>query len=142
MRIRLALGLGLAALVAGCGATGPSSAERVVRAWSHALNAGDNRAAASLFAPGAKVVQAGQVLRLSSRADAVRFNAGLLCSGRIVALSSHGDTATATFRLGDRKMRLCDGPGQRATAVFRVSKGKIVLWHQLEARSAPQGPVV
>jgi hypothetical protein len=39
----------------------------------------------------------------------------------------------ATFRLGDRQHSRCDGPGDLATAIFRVVKGKIVLWHQAES---------
>ncbi|MDP8911479.1 MAG: hypothetical protein M3M94_05375, partial [Actinomycetota bacterium] len=58
--------------------------------------------------------------------------------GRIVALSSDGETARATFVLGDRGKHRCDGLGQRAQAVFRVREGKIVLWHQLaEPREPP-----
>lgn len=126
----------LVALLAGCGG-GPSSAEGVVRAWSKAVNGGDNEAAARLFAPGARVVQGALVTRLETRAAAVAWNASLPCSGRIVELSSKGDTTTATFVLGHRRTSRCDGPGQRARAVFRVDEGKIVVWHQL---AAVQGP--
>ena len=110
----------------------------VVRAWSRALNAGDDRAAAKLFARGAEVVQGEEVLRLRTQADAFAFNAALPCSGRIVSLRSRGDTATATFRLGERPAHRCDGPGQHATAVFRVRKGKIVL----SSDQGSAGPVV
>lgn len=119
----------LALLVGGCGGS-PPSAESVVRAWNEALNADDNRGAADLFAPNAEVVQGARVLRLRTHADAVAWNSALPCSGRIVAIRSKGQTATATFVLGDRQHSRCDGPGQRATAIFRVVKGKIVLWHQ------------
>ena len=143
MRSRLALGLAVAAFLAGCGESGgASSAAGVVRAWTKALNADDNEAAAKLFARGAQVVQAGEVLTLATHADAVAFNAALPCSGQIVSLTSHGDSATATFRLGERKTRRCDGPGQHATAVFRVRRGKIVLWHQTSSDNGPGGPVV
>lgn len=119
----------LAALVAGCGGS-PPSAESVVRAWNEALNADDNRGAADLFAPGAEVVQGARVIRLRTHAQAVAWNSALPCSGRLVAIRSKGQIATATFLLGDRQHSRCDGPGQRATAIFRVVKGKIVLWHQ------------
>jgi len=142
LRSRLALGLVFALLLAGCGDAGASSVTSVVRAWSKALNDDDNVAAAKLFARGAQVIQAGEVVTLSTRADAVEFNAALPCSGQIVSLSSHGDTVTATFRLGERKARRCDGPGQHATAVFRVRKGKIVLWHQTSSDQGSAGPVV
>ena len=102
-----------------------------MRAWSEAVNAGDNEAAAGLFARGARVVQAGRVRTLETHAEAIAWNAGLPCSGRVVSIATRGDTATATFLLGDRETRHCDGPGSRATALFRVRDGRIVLWHQL-----------
>jgi limonene-1,2-epoxide hydrolase len=119
----------LAFLAAGCGESSPS-AESVVRAWNEALNSDDNRGAADLFAPNAEVVQGVQVIRLRTHADAVAWNSALPCSGRIVSIQSKGEMAKATFLLGDRPHSRCDGPGQRATAIFRVVKGKIVLWHQ------------
>ena len=130
------------ALLAGCGGADHSPAG-VVRAWSKALNAGDNHAAADLFAPGAQVIQGPVVIRLRTHADAIVWNAGLPCSGKIVALSTSGATVTATFLLGDRPTSACDGPGHRATAVFRIRGGKIVLWHQVpETASPPPAPAV
>jgi limonene-1,2-epoxide hydrolase len=120
------------ALLAGCG-SGGTSPERVVRAWSKALNAGDNDAAADLFAKNAEVVQGSVVTRLRTHADAVAWNTDLPCSGKIVSLSAHGPVVRATFVLGDRKSSPCDGPGKRAAAVFRIRGGKIVLWHQVPA---------
>jgi limonene-1,2-epoxide hydrolase len=142
LRSSLALGLVFAFLLTGCGGSSGSSVTSVVRAWSKALNDDDNQAAAKLFARGAQVVQGGAVLTLTTRADAVAFNESLPCSGEIVSLKAHGDTATATFRLGERKARRCDGPGQHATAVFRVRKGKIVLWHQTSSGSGNVTPAV
>jgi limonene-1,2-epoxide hydrolase len=141
LRPPLALALLFGLAVAGCGST-PPSPESVVRAWSQELNQGDNQAAANLFAPGAQVVQAGTTLRLETRAQAVAWNAALPCSGRIVSIKTSGDTTSATFVLGDRQEHKCDGPGRRATAIFRVHKGKIVLWHQTSAIPAPVGPTV
>jgi limonene-1,2-epoxide hydrolase len=124
------------ALVAGCG-SGPPSAESVVRAWSQALNVDDNKTAASLFAPDAKVVQSGQVITLRTRQDALAWNSALPCSGQILSIKTRGQTATATFLLGNRQHSRCDGPGQHATAIFRVVRGKIVLWHQTGPGAAP-----
>lgn len=129
MRARAACALAVVTLAAGCGDASPS-AESVVRAWSQALNHDDNDTAASLFALDAKVVQLGRVLTLKTHADALAWNAALPCSGRIVSIHSRGDMATATFLLGNRTHSQCDGPGQEATAIFRVVHGKIVLWHQ------------
>ena len=141
LRLLLAPALLFAAVLAGCGST-PPSPESVVRAWSQELNSGDNKAAARLFAPGAEVVQAGVTLRLETQAQAVAWNAALPCSGRLVSIKTKGDTTTATFILGDRQQSKCDGPGQRATAIFRVRKGKIVLWHQTSGTPAPVGPTI
>jgi limonene-1,2-epoxide hydrolase len=141
LRLRLALALFSAAILAGCGSSAPSP-ESVVRAWSQELNSGDNEAAAKLFARGAEVVQAGTTLRLDTQADAIAWNAALPCSGRIVSIETKGDTTRATFVLGDRQESKCDGPGRRATAIVRVSKGKIVLWHQTEATPTATGPTV
>ena len=132
----------LLALLAGCGEGGKASPESVVRAWSRALNAGDNQAAADLFAPGAQVIQGPVVIKLRTHADAVVWNAGLPCSGRIVAISTRGAMVTATFLLGDRPTSACDGPGHRATAVFRIRGGKIVLWHQVPNATPPQPPTI
>ena len=113
-----------------------------MRAWSKALDADDNERAANLFAPDAEVVQGNQVYTLRTHQLAVEFNASLPCTGRVVSISTTGDTATATFLLGDRKSSRCDGPGQQATAVFKVRHGKIVLWHQTGSTPAPSGPVI
>ena len=141
MRVAGALvSLAAIAFLAGCGSGSPS-AESVVRAWSAALNQDDNNTAASLFAQGAEVVQNGHVLTLRNRHQAVAWNSALPCSGKIVSIHTRGQTATATFVLGDRRHSQCDGPGQEATAIFKVVHGKIVLWHQTNARG-PTGPTV
>jgi limonene-1,2-epoxide hydrolase len=141
LRFWLAVPVLFPALLAGCGST-PPSAQSVVRAWSQELNSGDNTDAAKLFAPGAEVVQAGTTIRLNTQAEAEAWNAALPCSGRLVSIKTTGDTTRATFVLGDRPNKKCDGPGQRATAIFRVRKGKIVLWHQTSTSPAPVGPTV
>ncbi|MDX6513596.1 MAG: hypothetical protein QOE36_3100 [Gaiellaceae bacterium] len=142
MRAAAAAAILLVAL-GGCGSHGADSPATVVRAWSHALNTGDNVAAAALFARGAAVIQGQEELQLRTRADAVRWNAALPCSGKIVALVVKGETVTATFLLGDRPSSPCDGPGRRARALLRIHGGKIVLWHQLPSGPpAPSGSVV
>jgi limonene-1,2-epoxide hydrolase len=138
--VRRLLPLGAILLLAGCGGGSPS-AESVVRAWSAALNQDDNNTAGSLFAKNAEIVQDGHVLTLRTRHQAVAWNSALPCSGRIVSIHTRGQTATATFLLGDRRHSRCDGPGQHATAIFRVVRGKIVLWHQTNTRG-PTGPTI
>ena len=130
MRFLLLTGTALALIGAACGG-GSTSAEGVVRAWSSAVNAGDNETAADQFATNAEIVQGGIEQRFRNRADAVDWNAGLPCSGRIVRLETRGAEVTATFVLGDRPTSRCDGPGAKARAVIRVRHGKIVLWHQV-----------
>jgi hypothetical protein len=124
----------------GCG--GSQSRVGVVRAWSEALNAGDNEAAAELFAPGAQIVQGGRTVRLETHDDAVAWNASLPCSGRIVEVETDGDTVTATFLLDDRTSSPCDAPGAQATAAFRIEDGKIILWHQLDGEQQEPAPAV
>jgi hypothetical protein len=133
--VRLLTTLALLAL-AGCGSGDPSP-ESVVRAWSEAVNSQDNGAAARLFAEDARIVQGNDVRSLHSFTEARAWNAGLPCSGRILALHARGEIVRATFLLGDRGATQCDGPGQRAQAVFRVEHGKIVLWHQIDPVLAP-----
>ena len=136
MKARVLLVAAVAAATAGCGSN-PHSTESVVRAWSQALNSEDNQGAANLFAPGAEIVQGDRVVTLRTHAEAVEWNRELPCSGRIVSIKSTDHTATATFELGDRSDSRCDGPGQRATAIFRVVNGKIVLWHQTATPTPP-----
>jgi limonene-1,2-epoxide hydrolase len=147
LRLLTALAMLLAALLAGCGGSpgkqggtltaSNRSVTRIVRAWSRAINSDDNEAAADLFARNARVIQGGVVLILRTHADAVAWNAGLPCSGHIVRISTTRDTATAEFVLGDRPSSACDGPGQRAAAVFQLRGGKIVVWRQVPVQSPP-----
>jgi limonene-1,2-epoxide hydrolase len=129
--VRIALLASFALALAGCGG-GAASPESVVRAWSEAVNTADNDGAARLFAEGARVVQGSEVRRLRTFEDARAWNSSLPCSGRILSLTAREDTVRVTFVLGDRPQKMCDGPGERALALFRVREGKIVLWHQLE----------
>jgi ketosteroid isomerase-like protein len=138
-RVRLLALAMLVVVAAGCGGGDPS-AESVVRAWSEALNTGDDEAAADLFAPGAEIVQGDARGTLRTHADAVLFNRSLPCSGRIVRVEDEGDGVTATFLLGDRPRSACDAPGAEVRAFFRVEEGKITLWHQLPGASADPGP--
>ena len=139
MRFRAALLLiaifAFVALTAGFGSAQKASGRNpdvlVVRAWSAALNAGDDAKAASYFALSARVIQGSLVAILRTRRSAVVFNASLPCSGRIVATTVHRHLVTATFVVGQRPGHHCDGPGQQAIAAFRIRNGRIVLWHQL-----------
>lgn len=142
--MRVAALLALVLLLSGCdgGSDGTSGAEDVVRAWSEALNADDDEAAADLFAPGARVTQGGVTLRLRTHEDAVQWNEALPCDGKIVDLETKNDTVTATFLLADSATTPCDGPGQEATALFTIKDGKITAWQQAGGAPAPGGDVV
>jgi len=130
------VGLALLLVGAACGGGG-SSPSAVVLAWSEALNADDNERAASLFAPGAAVVQGGRLVYLRTHRDALVWNARLPCSGRIVSLRTNGSAVTATFRLHDRRRGRCgDPPGAEAIALFVVEHAKIVLWDQIGSQLA------
>ena len=94
-----------------------------------------------MFAPDAEVVQAGAMATLHTSAEAKAFNRSLPCAGRITKLDVRREFVTATFRLGDRPGHLCDAPGATATAVFRVRRGKIVLWHQVGSAPPTTSPI-
>jgi hypothetical protein len=134
------------ALLAGCGGGGGSKAdtskpltpEQIVRAWSAALNRGDDRTAAALFADGAKIAQGDVAYTLLNKAGRFEFNSGLPCSGEIVDLHASGGEVTATFQLGERANHRCDAPGAKTTAVFTIRNGRIVAFRQLAAPE--QGP--
>jgi limonene-1,2-epoxide hydrolase len=132
----------LAVAAVGSGAAGATlakaSPEAVVRAWSKALNANRNADAAALFARNAHVVQPGLDVKLSTRKLAIAFNNALPCAGKIVQVDVKGRTVVATFVLGERPKHRCDGPGNKAAALFVVDEGKIVLWEQVPV--PPQKP--
>jgi limonene-1,2-epoxide hydrolase len=124
----------IVAIVLGAGAAeakAPAGPAAVVRAWTAALNRGDNEADANLFAKNAVVVQNGLKLVLFSHHVAVLWMQGLPCSGRLVRLTVKKDVADATFVLGTRQRVKCDAPGIKARALFRVRKGRIVAWAQV-----------
>jgi hypothetical protein len=145
VRFRL-LFLLCAALVGGCGRGSgktdepkPATPEEIVRAWSAALNSGQDKRAAALFADGAKITQGDVEYTLINAAGRFEFNSGLPCSGQIVELHSTGAEVTATFQLGERANHRCDAPGVDTTAVFTIRNGKIVAFRQLAAPE--QSPV-
>jgi hypothetical protein len=105
--------------------------DAVVRAWSERLNAGDNSGIAKLFSVPATIIQAPFKYRFRSRAVIAQWHASLPCSGRIIRISFYRDTATAVFRLGNRGVTQCDGPGKLAAARFTIVKGLITVWQQV-----------
>jgi hypothetical protein len=108
----------------------PAKLAAVVRAWSAAINRGDDRAAGALFAHPALVVQ-GYPLRLDTLKDAITWNSGLPCAGKVERMVLVEQGVLATFTLGERPHHRCDAPGHRAAAVFLVAHGRILLWQQV-----------
>ncbi len=143
MRQALALGAVLVVAAAGSGAASATRAAAspaaVVRAWSAALNANRNEDAAALFAPNAEIIEGTVDVRLATHALAVAFNRSLPCAGHIVALEVRRDAAVATFVLGHRPGHKCDGPGDKAAALFVVRGGKIIVWERV-AVPTPKKP--
>jgi hypothetical protein len=138
--VRLAaLGVTLLLALTACGggstrsAADPTrSAADVVRDWSAALDAYDNEHAASLFAPNIAIVQGDQLVRLRTHRQAVAWNKGLPCAGRIVALKQQGSAVEVTFRLKSGRNRHCQDPrGAEAINILVVENGKIILWDQI-----------
>ncbi len=98
------LALALATALTACaGGEEPPDAEELARAWSRALNAGDNQAAGALFAVGARIEQPGLVIVVRTPEDAAVWTASLPCAGRIVAVEGDGEDVVATFVLADRQ---------------------------------------
>lgn len=127
------------ALVLVGGAPAASSPASVVRAWSAALNKGNNEAAANLFAKNAIVAQPGYTLPLKTHKLAVLWNKSLPCAGHILWITVKKNVADATFRLSDRSpVQRCDAPGTRARAAFTVVNGKIAAFVQLPVIPKPQ----
>ena len=112
-------------------ADSPAATKRIVRTWSARLNAYDNAGVARLFARPAVFVQGGAALRLETYSDIALWHSLLPCAGRIVSISVKGENATAVFVLANGKHRRCDAPGQKAAAVFRIRRGKILTWVQI-----------
>jgi len=132
--------LALAVVLAGCGGDATRSPENVARAWSDALNRSDNEAAANLFAPATEIIQNGEIV-LRTHGDAVRWNAGLPCGGRITRIIRQGKRQVlVVFVLTERPGHRCDAPGVRAAAIFRVEHGKIVSWQQTFPPAEPPAP--
>ena len=104
----------------------------VVRAWSTNLNAGNNAAEARLFSLPALMIQGPYGYRLTTARQVARWHAGLPCSGKIVSIRVRGTFATAVFRLGDRRKSKCDAPGTLAAARFKIVRGKITIWQQVQ----------
>jgi len=115
----------------------PGEAE-AIRAWSAALNEEDYEKAASYFAEGAVVEQAGEV-RLRDRDAAVAFNRSLPCKADVTDVEDEGDTVLAAFRLRGGPAGGCDGGTARVR--FRFEDDKFSEWRQLTEPPPAEGDI-
>ncbi len=113
----------------GAETTPPSGgqAERVVRAWLEAMNAGDNERAASFFARGATVTEGRRVSVLNTRGDAIAFNESISCGRQVRDLVGTRDAVAMSATLKKRPGAACANAGTRVNPSARVRNGKIFL---------------
>jgi hypothetical protein len=131
-------------------ATGPAdqTSVRVIRRWLSALDRGDIRRAAHLFALPSKFQNAGTpVLRVDSEVERMAVNFSLTCGARAVRTGGAGPFTIVTFRLIDRPGGACgSGAGQTARGAILVRAGRIREWYRLpdvpdpSAGAEPAGP--
>ena len=120
------------ALVAGCGGGGQKTPEQVVRAWSAAVNRGDEEAAAALFGSKVRFVAGDYQTVLRRRAEVLAFHRTMGWCGPIVRLAQKGDEIVAQFSLVSRPSGHCERGGpERGSVAFRVRDGKIVFFDQI-----------
>ena len=112
-----------------------------MRAWSDAVNSGDDARAAKLLARGAIVVEGASEQVLYTPADAERWSRAQPCGGLVRTLETNRDIVTVTFLLGDRGAPgSCAAAGGTLTAEFEVRHKRIVFFRRLS--SSPARPAV
>jgi hypothetical protein len=123
--------LAIAAVLACAGCGSPTDVS-VIRNWAAALAAGDLDKAASYFALPAIVANDTPPVRITTRAEARKFNELLPCGGQVVATARHAAYIYATFRLTNRPGGDCGaGTGGLAATAFLIRNGKIAEWRRL-----------
>jgi hypothetical protein len=122
----------LALAVAGCGGSSHRTPAQVVRAWSAALNRGDEEAAAALFGSKVEIVAGDYQTVLHTRAEVLAFHREIVFCGPIVRLAREHDEIVALFSLASRRSGRCDRGGrEQASVAFRIRDGKIVFFDQI-----------
>ena len=124
----------LAVAAAGCGGSSHRAPAQVVRAWSAALNRGDEEAAAALFGPRTVFVAGDYQTVLHTRGEVLSFHRAMVWCGPIVRLLANGNEVEAQFSLASRSHGRCESGGrERGSVYFRVRDGKIVYFDQVGA---------
>src|ERR687886_1758152 len=114
----------LAVAAAGCGGSSHRTPAEVVRAWSAALNRGDEEAAAALFGPNAVFVAGDYQAVLRTREQVLAFHREMVWCGPIVRLAAKGNEVEAQFSLASRPTAHCERGGhERGSVYFRVRNG-------------------
>jgi SnoaL-like domain len=122
----------LAVAAAGCGGSSHRTPAQVVRAWSAALNRGDEEAASALFGPKAVFVAGDYQTVLRTRAQVLAFHREIGWCGPIVRLVAKGSEVEAQFSLVSRPNGPCERGGRgRGSVYFRIRDGKIVFFDQI-----------
>jgi hypothetical protein len=149
-RIAIAVGMAVAAGIAGCGdedapqAARDRSPEAVIRDWADTLRAGDVGGAAEFFALPSTVSNGTPPIVLRTRSEVRSFNRALPCGARLLRTSSSAGFTTAVFRLTERPgPGTCGtGTGMTARTTFVVRDGRIREWRRVDDSPAPTGPIV
>jgi SnoaL-like domain len=124
----------LAVTAAACGGSSRRTPAQVVRAWSAAVNRGDNEAAAALFGSRVVFVAGDSRSVLRTRAQALALNRAIGWCGPIVRLARTDEEIVARFSLASRPNGHCERGGRdRGSVAFRVRDGKIVEFDQIGA---------
>lgn len=120
----------VAIAAAGCGGGDDHRTPvQVVRAWSAALNRGDEKGAAALFGPKARFVAGDYQTVLRTREQVLAFHREIVWCGPIVRLAANGNEVEAQFSLASRPNDHCERGGrERGSVYFRVRSGKIVFF--------------
>jgi ketosteroid isomerase-like protein len=112
----------------------------VLAGWAAAVRRGDPDRAARYFAVPAIVAQS-MTVELQTRDQVRRFNDRLPCGARLLEVQHDGRYVVGTFRLTERRGRVCTAAGQLTRVAFVVRRRHFTEWRQVPDRpGAPPGP--
>ena len=151
--MRLAAGVVVLGLLAGCGGGGDgddapkprvvtkATPEQVVKDWSEDMRRGDIDSATNRFAVPAIVANGTPQITLDTRKAVRYFNETLPCGSTVTKTERHYGLIIATFRLTDRPGGDCgSGAGNTAKAAFEIHDGTIVKWLRVMDGDTPRAP--